>query len=170
MTSHVTRRLSVPELSQKILEMAKTGVYRESIFEALHPLSTKKNIRLAITHAKHFGLHSVAELRDDSLGTYYQVDLSRYQAHHHLINHFTDPALIPDDPVQSLQTTQNLLKTVRRMVYLSMGSAIALGILGSGCVWMELKLTGGALWLSAVTLAGIGQLQWRMVASFFNKH
>lgn len=177
MTSRITRRLSVPELSQKILEMGKTGVYRESIFEALHSLSTKKNIRLAIAHAKNFGLHSVADLRDEALGTYYQVDLACYQAHRHLINHVTDPslnstaesALNVDDPAQVLQTNHALLQTVRRMVFLSMGSAIALVLLGIGCVWVEHKLVGGALWLSAVAVAGVGQLQWWMAASFFNK-
>ena len=73
MSHGISRRASVPELSRQVLEMATTGVYRESIFEALQPLATKKSIRLAIAHAKQFGMYSVAELRDDVLGTYYQI-------------------------------------------------------------------------------------------------
>ncbi len=77
--SLITRRFSVAELSQKILEMSTTGVYRESVFEALQPVATKKQIREAIAHAKQFGLHSVASLRDPELGTYYQLDPVKFK-------------------------------------------------------------------------------------------
>jgi hypothetical protein len=47
------------DLTRRILEMATTGVYRGSIFEALAPIATQRQIRQAIAHAKQFGLHSV---------------------------------------------------------------------------------------------------------------
>jgi hypothetical protein len=78
--SPLAPRLSETELSQRILEMAKTGVYRESIFEAFRSLATKRQIRQAIAHAKQFGLYSVRDLRDEELGTYYQVDLAKYDS------------------------------------------------------------------------------------------
>jgi hypothetical protein len=81
----ITKRLSGPELTQHILDMAKTGVYRESVLEALQPLATKRQISQAIAQAKRFGLHSVASLRDAELGTYYQLDLAQYQARQHLL-------------------------------------------------------------------------------------
>ena len=46
--SQLAPRLSETELSQRILAMAKTGVYRESIFEAFRSLATKRQIRQAI--------------------------------------------------------------------------------------------------------------------------
>ncbi|MGF1496658.1 MAG: hypothetical protein ACFB8W_07515 [Elainellaceae cyanobacterium] len=86
----LTQRPSVSELSLRVLDMAKTGVYRESVFEALQPLATQKQIRLAIAHAKKFGLHSVASLRDAELGTYYQVDQAIYQARKQAIHQVPD--------------------------------------------------------------------------------
>ena len=78
--SQFAPRLSETELSQRILEMAQTGVYRESIFEAFRSLATQRQIRQAIAHAKQFGLYSVRDLRDPELGTFYQVDLQKYQS------------------------------------------------------------------------------------------
>jgi hypothetical protein len=66
------------DLTRRILEMATTGVYRGSIFEALAPIATQRQIRQAIAHAKQFGLHSVRSLRDGELGTYYQVEPQKY--------------------------------------------------------------------------------------------
>jgi hypothetical protein len=81
----IVPRLSETELSQRILDMAKTGVYRESIFEAFQSLATKQQIRRAIAHAKQFGLYSVRQHRDDELGTYYEVDLAKYQSFRRLL-------------------------------------------------------------------------------------
>lgn len=77
--SPLTRRLSVAELRDRILTMATTGVYRQSVFEAFQPVATQQQIRSAITQAKRIGLKSVATLRDPELGTYYQLDQARYQ-------------------------------------------------------------------------------------------
>ncbi|MDA0265804.1 MAG: hypothetical protein O3A14_02330, partial [Cyanobacteria bacterium] len=114
-------QLSDLELTQRILDMAKTGVYRESILEALQPVATQRQIRSAITQAKQFGLHSDRSLRDAELGTYYQVDLRRYHSFQAAIS-----AAVPleshDVASQVLLTTQAL----RRMLVVAGGGAIAL--------------------------------------------
>jgi len=163
MNTSISRRLSIPELSERILEMAKTGVYRQSIFEALSPLATKKNIRLAIAHAKSFGLHSVADLRDDGLGTYYQVDLTQYHAHHPVLN----SPLIQDDPIHAVQVAHTLLHRVKWVVRLSMASTLLLVILGAGCGVMGYGQLSGGLELGALIVAGMAYSQWRMVRQFF---
>ena len=160
--SSITRRLSVPELSRQVLEMAKTGVYRESIFVALQPLSTKKNIRLAIAHAKQFGLHSVAELRDEALGTYYQVDLAQYHASQ---GAFDGPVAV-ETPTDAIQLATDLLQAMRWLVRLSLVGAIALAMLGITAEYMNHRGLSGGLLLSALCIGGIWQLQ-RQIASRF---
>lgn len=120
----ITRRLSISELSEQILEMAKTGVYRESVFEALRPLATQQQIRTAISHAKRFGLHSVAGLRDRELGTYYQLDLVKYQASQHLLH--ASQYLGKDADL--LKRVAEAQESVRRMLALARGLAIVLGL------------------------------------------
>ncbi len=71
--------LSLTDLTQRILEMSETGIYRESIFEVFHSLATKKDVRRAIAYAKTLGLYSVASLRDETLGTYYELDPEIYR-------------------------------------------------------------------------------------------
>jgi hypothetical protein len=127
--NEITRRLSVSELSEKILEMAKTGIYRESVFEALRPLATKQQIRTAITHAKRFGLHSVASLRDRDLGTYYQLDLVKYQENHRLL-HASEYLGKDADLLKRVTEAQ---QAVRRMLALARGLAIVLGISSLSC-------------------------------------
>jgi len=69
-----TQRLSATELTGRILDMARTGVYRQSVFEAFRSMATQRQIRDAIAQAKQFGLYTVSSLRDAELGTYYQVE------------------------------------------------------------------------------------------------
>lgn len=152
----LTRRLSTLELSQKILEMGKTGVYRESVFEALQPFATKRQIREAIAYAKQFGLHSVARLRDTELGTYYQLDLVKYQT--------IQPTLQDTLPLmQAGELAQQLLQThqtVERMLLLSrgfwMGLAIA-GILGLLLGWSRFGFGALSGAVSVALLWGIQQ-------------
>lgn len=125
----ITRRLSVSELSEQILEMAKTGVYRESVFEALQPLATQRQIRTAIAHAKRFGLHSVASLRDAELGTYYQLDWVKYQANQHLL-HASEYLGKDADLLKRVTEAQ---QTARRMLVLARGLAIVLGLASLSC-------------------------------------
>lgn len=120
----ITRRLSVLELSQRIIEMAKTGVYRESVFEAFQPLATKQQIREAIAHAKRFGLHSVANLRDSELGTYYQVDWVKYQS---LQAQLHSPVHLGKD-AELVQRVTEATSAVQRMLAIAKGLTIALGI------------------------------------------
>lgn len=125
----ITRRLSVSELSEQILEMAKTGVYRESVFEALHPLANKRQIRTAIAHAKRFGLHSVASLRDGELGTYYQLDRVKYEANQHLL-HIAEYLGKDADLLNRVSEAQ---QAVRRMLIFARGLAIVLGLASLSC-------------------------------------
>lgn len=120
----ITRRLSVPELSQRIIEMARTGVYRESVFETFQPLATKKQIRAAIAHAKRFGLHSVANLRDPELGTYYQVDWIKYESLHEQLH---SPVHLGKD-AELVQRVTDATTAVQRMLAIARGLTIALGI------------------------------------------
>ncbi|MBF2072674.1 MAG: hypothetical protein IGS50_02770 [Synechococcales cyanobacterium C42_A2020_086] len=147
----LTRRLSVPELSHRILEMAKTGVYRESVFEALQPVATKRQIREAIAHAKRFGLHSVAALRDAELGTYYQLDAVKYESLKHAL--YSPEHLGTDDElVQRLsQATQSL----QRMVAVARGVAGVLGLLAIACWvsgWQGTSLGLGSSALGAIAV------------------
>lgn len=80
MPTAITTRLSMNELTGCILDMAQTGVYRESLFEAFKPVATKKQIKAAIALAKQFGLQTDPTLRDTELGTYYQADIQKVTA------------------------------------------------------------------------------------------
>ena len=153
--SVITRRLSVPELSQQILTMAKSGVYRESVFEALRPMATKKQISVAIAHAKRFGLHSVASLRDDELGTYYQVDLVKYQSLEHAIatpTHLGDDA----DLLERLMATNN---AIQRMLTVAKGFTALLGVIGILCLLNNRNQLGVGLLSGALSAASLWALQ-----------
>ena len=152
--SVITKRSSVPDLSQHILEMAKTGVYRESVFEALHPIATKKQIRLAIAHAKHFGLHSVANLRDAELGTYYEVDVAKYQSLQHALQ-TTVPGNTSDLATQVVDATV----VVRLMLATVRGSAIASLLLGLACLVSGQQPIGFGLLISAAIATTIWAIQ-----------
>ncbi|NJO41294.1 MAG: hypothetical protein HC769_24150 [Cyanobacteria bacterium CRU_2_1] len=155
----IVRRLSVPELTQQILEMGKTGVYRESVFEALQPLATKKQIREAIAHAKQFGLQSVASLRDAELGTYYQVDLVKLQARQHLIHAVDLNEKIGSSPAAHTPPTVQWMLTIARSL------AVILTIMGATC-WLtgQGQLSLG-LFSSGVSVAIVWVLQ-RTIVNF----
>jgi hypothetical protein len=151
----ITRRLSVPELSQQILEMAKTGVYRESVLEALSPLATKRQIRQAIAHAKRFGLHSVASLRDAELGTYYQVDLVKYRSLQHTV---LSPVHYGDD-AELVQRVSVATQALQRMLWVSQGLAIALVLFGIVCMAIGQKQASFGLLSSALSVAVVWLVQ-----------
>ncbi|NJN57968.1 MAG: hypothetical protein HC879_10950 [Leptolyngbyaceae cyanobacterium SL_5_9] len=153
--SILARRPSVVELSQRILDMAKTGVYRESVFEALHPVATKKQIREAIAHAKKFGLHSVASLRDEELGTYYEVDLVKLRSLEHTI-----PASIPTTkPAELTKQTTDAIVTIRLMLTAAKGVAIALTLIGFAYLLTGKQQASFGLFSSAASAAGLWMLQ-----------
>lgn len=150
-----TPPLSETELTQKILEMAQTGIYRESIFEAFRPVAPKKRIGRAIAQAKQFGLYSVASLRDAELGTYYQVDPQQALTFHSALT-----------VVQPLSADENWgqrvidsAQTIRTMLTVVGGVSLGLFMLGCLC-WIEgAAHTGGMLWLMAIVSASIWALQ-----------
>jgi hypothetical protein len=152
--SAIAKRSSVSELTHQILEMGKTGVYRESVFEALGPLATKKQIRLAITHAKKFGLHSVANLRDAELGTYYQVDLTTYQSLKHSID-----TIAPEDGSNAVARLVDATSTVTLMLTTAKGLAIALLLLASACLITGYQQISFNLLVSATSIGSLWVLQ-----------
>ncbi|MBD1866220.1 hypothetical protein H6F95_02650 [Cyanobacteria bacterium FACHB-471] len=153
--STIARRPSVVELSQRILDMANTGVYRESVFEALKPVATKKQIREAIAHAKKFGLHSVASLRDEELGTYYEVDLVKLRSLEHTI-----PTSVPASQSTDLtKQTTDAIVTIRLMLTAAKGAAIALTIIGFAYLLTGKQQASFGLFSSAASAAGLWMLQ-----------
>jgi len=153
--SAIARRLSVVELSQQVLEMGKSGVYRESVFEALRPMATKGQIRQAIAHAKKFGLHSVANLRDPQLGTYYQLDLVTYQSLQHLV----ESSLPLLDDGKALQKLTAATVTVQRMLALVNGLAVGLAVLGIACSLTGQAQLGLGLFSGALSLGVVWAMQ-----------
>ncbi|MBM0741967.1 hypothetical protein JOY44_10070 [Phormidium sp. CLA17] len=155
MTSEISRRLAVAELSERILEMAKTGVYRTSIFEAFQPVATKRHISLAIRHAKRFGLHSVAKLRDEDLGTYYQLDAVKYQALQH-----TMQSVVPLESDEAvLKRMTDAVTTVKLMVMVVGGSAIALFSSGFVCILLGKASLGSGFLTAGATAIALWLLQ-----------
>ncbi len=148
--SPIARRLSGAELTEQVLEMAKTGVYRESVFEALRPVATKRQIREAIARAKQFGLHSVASLRDETLGTYYQLDLVKYRLLQSKI-HLPAAQLEPGELIRQYELMTRRMSLV---LGIAQGVAIALLITGIGCVFAgQAQLSFGLL--SSATGVGV---------------
>jgi hypothetical protein len=158
MTVH-SRTATVPELSQRILDMAQTGVYRESIFEALQPLATKKSIRLAIARAKKFGLHSVASLRDDTLGTYYQVDATKYSSLRHVVE-----TPIPHDDEALMERAIAATQALNQMLLIAKGTAFVLVLGGLGCWALGQRDASAGLMIGATSAAGIWALQRRLAS------
>ncbi|MEM9452131.1 MAG: hypothetical protein AAGA75_26880 [Cyanobacteria bacterium P01_E01_bin.6] len=152
-----SRTANVTELSQRILDMSKTGVYRESIFEALQPLATKKSIRIAIARAKKFGLHSVASLRDETLGTYYQLDTEKYTSLHHALD---SPMPHEDEALLERAIAANL--ALNRMLMVAKGIAFALLMGGLGCWVIGQRDASAGLMIGAASAAGTWALQHRL--------
>ncbi|MBD2462059.1 hypothetical protein H6G89_13475 [Oscillatoria sp. FACHB-1407] len=153
--SVISKRSSVSELSQQILEMAKAGVYRESVFEALRPTATKKQIGLAIAHAKQFGLHSVATLRDPELGTYYEVDLAKYQS----LQHALHSTVVPNDTNDLVTKVVDATVVVRLMLATVRGLAIGSLLLGIACLIAGQQHIGFGLLTSAASASLIWAIQ-----------
>lgn len=158
----LSSRLSTSDLTQRILDMAKSGVYRESIFDAFRPVATKRQIRSAIASAKQFGLHSVPTLRDAELGTYYQVDLTRYQSLQTALNANVPLELTADLAKQMLVATQ----TIRWMLAISGGLAIGLFGVGGICVLMMRSQMAAMTWIAALCAAAIWGIQRRCAVPF----
>lgn len=147
------------ELTGRILDMAQTGVYRESLFEAFRPVATKKQVKEAIALAKQFGLHSDPSLRDTELGTYYQADAKKVASYHSVIQSSVMLSA-GDDMAAQMQIA---IRTVKLMLVVSGGGAIALLLLGIGyllsgkaeaaAMWWSSALCAGGIWLWQKTVA-----------------
>ncbi|MEL7355950.1 MAG: hypothetical protein AAFN40_05265 [Cyanobacteria bacterium J06560_6] len=155
----ITTQLSMNELTGRILDMAQTGVYRESLFEAFRPVATKKQVKEAIALAKQFGLHSDPSLRDTELGTYYQADAKKVASYHSVIQSSVILSA-GDDMAAQMQIA---IRTVKLMLVVSGGGAIALLLLGIGyllsgkaeaaAMWWSSALCAGGIWLWQKTVA-----------------
>lgn len=149
MTKAIATRLSMNELTGRILEMAQTGVYRESLFETFRPMATKKQVKGAIALAKQFGLQSDPSLRDEELGTYYQVDPQRVQSYQSVVG----SSLMLKAGDDMAQRVQVAMQTVKMMLVVSGGSAIALTATGCGYV-LSGKTEAAAIWWTSALCAG----------------
>lgn len=150
--------LTDTELTQRILEMGQTGVYRESILTTFAPHASKRRIRSAIAQAKQFGLYSVASLRDPELGTYYQVEPAQVESFKVAIATTAPPA--DGDWPQRLVDSVEIMKT---MLAVAASGAIALFGSGSLCLLHGAPYTGSVLWLMAAIAAAIWGIQNRLV-------
>jgi len=149
--------LSSLDLTERVLAMAKTGVYRQSVFEALGPVATRRQIRDAIAQAKQFGLYTVASLRDDDLGTYYQVETTSYESFQSAAKTL-GTGLPPTDLAAQVIATHAAL---RAMLTTVAGSTLGLVILGGWCLLDGQTQLGRGLWLGAVVAGGLwGMQRW----------
>lgn len=143
------------ELTDRVLTMAQTGVYRQSVFEALGPIATRPQIREAIAQAKQFGLYTVSALRDDELGTYYQVEPTRYES-------FQAAAKVlvagpsPENLAEQVIATHSAL---RAMLTTVATSTLGLGMIGGWCLLDGHTQLGRGLWLGAVVAGGLWIVQ-----------
>ncbi|MGB3138553.1 MAG: hypothetical protein WBG38_04365 [Nodosilinea sp.] len=142
------------DLTDRVLTMAKTGVYRQSVFEALGPVATRRQIRDAIAQAKQFGLYTVSALRDDDLGTYYQVETASYEAFQAAAKALagSQPQNLADQVVATRAALETMLTAVA-------GSALGLGLLGGWCLLDGQTQLGRGLWLGAVVAGGLWSVQ-----------
>ncbi len=147
--------LSTPELTGRILDMARTGVYRESVFDAFRPMATKRQIRDAIAQAKQFGLYTVPSLRDDELGTYYQVEPAKYQSFLEAAK--TGITLQPSTDLAEYMTQTH--QAMRTMLTAVAGCTVGLGLGGGWCLLSGQLQAGRMLWLGALVAGGLWGLQ-----------
>ena len=149
----ITAQISLNDLTGRILDMAQTGVYRESLFETFRPVATKRQVKEAIALAKQFGLHSDPTLRDTELGTYYQVDPPKVKSFQNAIQH----SIVLSAGDDMAQRVYAATRTVKLMLVVSGASAIALLLLGStyvlagkaeaAAIWWTSALCAGGIWL-----------------------
>ena len=154
-------KLHEVELSQRILEMATAGVYRESLFDTFSGVASKRQVRAAIATAKQFGLRSNPTLRDTDLGTYYQIDPQQYASFRTLLEAAISP-VSTDDVATRLR---KLTEAVQILVRVAGGVAIALLISGSLCV-LNGQLTLAAItWSASLAVSLVWMLQKLLVGS-----
>jgi hypothetical protein len=154
MTLH-TQRLSSTELTGRILDMARTGVYRQSVFEAFRSMATQRQIRDAIAQAKQFGLYTVPSLRDDELGTYYQVEAAKYESFLEASKAGIAPQTSEDLADYMVQTNQ----AIRTMLTAVASCTVGLGLSGGWCLLSGQLQTGRMLWLGALVAGGLWGVQ-----------
>lgn len=150
-----TQRLSATELTGRILDMARTGVYRQSVFEAFRPMATQRQIRDAIAQAKQFGLYTVPSLRDEELGTYYQVEPAQYES-------FVAASKTGIAPQSSNDLAQYMVQTnqaIRTMLVSVATCTVGLGLTGGWCLLSGQLQTGRMLWLGALVAGGLWAVQ-----------
>jgi hypothetical protein len=143
--------LSPLDLTDRVLAMATTGVYRQSVFEALGPVATRRQIRDAIAQAKQFGLYTVSALRDPDLGTYYQVETANYASFQAASKVLVTGALGPGLPPTH--------RALRAMLTTVAASTLGLGMLGGWCLLDGHTQMGRGLWLGAVVAGGLWSVQ-----------
>ncbi|MBD1872721.1 hypothetical protein H6F75_04445 [Nodosilinea sp. FACHB-131] len=143
------------DLTDRVLAMAKTGVYRQSVFEALGPIATRRQIRDAIAQAKQFGLYTVSALRDDELGTYYQVEAANYESFQAASK--TLAARAPSDDLASQVVATH--DALRAMLTTVASSTLGLAVLGGWCLLDGQTQLGRGLWLGAIVAGGLWSVQ-----------
>ena len=154
-------KLQEVELSQRILEMAKSGVYRESLFDAFSGVASKRQVRAAIATAKQFGLRSNPALRDTDLGTYYHIAPQHYDSFQTLLESAISP-VSTDDVATRLR---KLTEAVQILVRVSGGVAIALLISGSLCVLNGHLTLAAIVWSASLAVSLVWMLQKLLVGS-----
>jgi len=150
-----TQRLSATELTGRILDMARTGVYRQSIFETFRSLATQRQIRDAIAQAKQFGLYTVSSLRDEELGTYYQVEPAKYES-------FLAASKTGIAPQSSEDLAEYMVRTnqvIRTMLTAVAACTVGLGLTGGWCLLSGQLQAGRLLWLGALVAGGLWSVQ-----------
>jgi hypothetical protein len=149
------QRLSTIELTGRILDMAKTGVYRQSVFETFRSLATQRQIREAIAQAKQFGLYTVPSLRDTELGTYYQVEAAKYESFLAASKTLLANPASKDLAERMVLTSQ----AIRTMLMAVAGCTVGLGLLGGWFLLEGQAQTGRLLWLGALVAGGLWGVQ-----------
>jgi hypothetical protein len=71
--SEIYPSLPMPDLVIKVLEMARSGVYRSDAIEALLPCASREEIVEAIRIARKFGLENVRQFEGQGSGGYYKT-------------------------------------------------------------------------------------------------
>lgn len=155
MTKAIVAQMSMNELTGRILDMAQTGVYRESLFEAFKPVATKKQIKAAIALAKQFGLQTEPALRDAELGTYYQADIQKVSTFQSSIQNSVQLSAGDDMVERVLAAT----RAVKLMLLVSGGGAIALLLLGTSYMFAGKSEAAAIWWTSALCSGGIWMWQ-----------
>ncbi|MEL6554270.1 MAG: hypothetical protein AAFQ63_12515 [Cyanobacteria bacterium J06621_11] len=155
MTKAIVAQMSMNELTGRILDMAQTGVYRESLFEAFKPVATKKQIKAAIALAKQFGLQTDPALRDAELGTYYQADIQKVSTFQSSIQNSVQLSAGDDMAERVLAAT----RAVKLMLLVSGGGAIALLLLGTSYMFAGKSEAAAIWWTSALCTGGIWMWQ-----------